>query len=161
MSNTVNNVICGNYIGVNASGETALGNQLSGIGLFGGTGNIIGGTVAGARNVISGNTNGSYYDYGVFIANPGTSGNVIEGNYIGLGADGLTPVPNYYGVLFAGGAANNTARRHGRRRGQLRFRQRFLRCLYQRSGHQRKFGRGQFYRHRCHRHQWHRRLHQC
>ncbi|HXR48916.1 MAG TPA: M12 family metallopeptidase [Candidatus Limnocylindrales bacterium] len=107
ISNSVNNVICGNYIGVNANGETALGNQLSGIGLFGGTGNIIGGTVAGARNVISGNTNGSYYDYGMFIANPVTSGNVIEGNYIGLGADGLTPVPNYYGVLFAGGAANN------------------------------------------------------
>ncbi|MGH6682811.1 MAG: hypothetical protein ACRECA_02605, partial [Pseudolabrys sp.] len=91
ISNTVNNVICGNYIGVNASGETALGNQLSGIGLFGGTGNIIGGTVAGARNVISGNTHGSDYDYGMFIANPVTSGNVIEGNYIGLGADGLTP----------------------------------------------------------------------
>jgi Astacin (Peptidase family M12A) len=108
ISNTVNNVILGNYIGTDASGGTALGNQLGGIGLFGGTGNIIGGTVAGARNVISGNTNGPYYDYGVLVANPVASGNVIEGNYIGLGADGTTVVPNYYGVYFAGGATNNT-----------------------------------------------------
>ncbi len=74
----------------------------------GSSSNLIGGLVPGARNVISGNTNGPYYDYGLIVAGSGTSGNVVEGNYIGLGADGLTPVPNYYGVFFAGGATNNT-----------------------------------------------------
>ncbi len=109
LTNTTGNVIFGNYIGVDASGETALGNELSGIGVFNDAqGNFIGGANPNARNVISGNTNGPYYDYGVFVAGSGASGNVIEGNYIGLGADGLTPVPNYYGVLFAGGATNNT-----------------------------------------------------
>jgi titin len=84
-------------------------NTIGGVFLAAGaTGNLIGGVTTGARNVISGNTNGPYYSYGVLAAGSGTSGNLIEGNYIGLGADGLTPVPNYYGVYFYGGATNNT-----------------------------------------------------
>jgi titin len=44
----------------------------------------------------------------VLITDPGTSGNVVEGNYIGLGSDGLTAVPNYWGMACANGATNNT-----------------------------------------------------
>jgi hypothetical protein len=107
-SDVVGNAIQGNFIGMDATGTNALPNTIAGVTIdTGSSSNFIGGTVAGARNVISGNTNGPYYDYGVFVAGSGTSGNVIEGNYIGLGADGLTPVPNYYGVLFGGGATNN------------------------------------------------------
>ena len=40
--------------------------------------NTIGGTVAGAGNVISGNTND-----GVEITGTGTTGNVVAGNFIG------------------------------------------------------------------------------
>jgi len=108
-SNTTANVVLGNYIGTDASGSYAVPNTIGGVFLAAGaTGNLIGGVTTGARNVISGNTNGPYYSYGVLAAGSGTSGNLIEGNYIGLGADGLTPVPNYYGVYFYGGATNNT-----------------------------------------------------
>ena len=108
-SNVVNNTIQGNFIGTDITGTNALPNTIAGVTIdTGSSSNLIGGTVPGARNVISGNTNGPYYDYGVIIAGPGTGGNVLEGNYIGLGADGLTPVPNYYGAFFAGGATGNT-----------------------------------------------------
>ena len=108
-TNTAANVVLGNYIGTDTSGSYSLANTIGGVFLAAGaTGNLIGGATAGARNVISGNTNGPYYAYGVLAAGFGTSGNVIEGNYIGLGADGLTPVPNFYGVYFYGGATNNT-----------------------------------------------------
>jgi parallel beta-helix repeat protein len=108
-TNTTANVVLGNYIGTDTSGSYSVANTIGGVFLAArASSNLIGGTVPGARNVISGNTNGPYYDYGVLAAGSGTSGNVIEGNYIGLGADGLTPVPNYYGVYFYGGATNNT-----------------------------------------------------
>ena len=52
------NEVQGNFIGTNASGTGALPNANDGVELAdtNTTGNIIGGTVAGARNVISGNT---------------------------------------------------------------------------------------------------------
>ena len=108
-SNTTANIVLGNFIGTDTSGSYAVPNTIGGVFVaVGATSNVIGGGTAGARNVISGNTNGPYYDYGVLVAGSRTSGNVIAGNYIGLGADGLTPVPNYYGVYFYGGATNNT-----------------------------------------------------
>lgn len=105
LTNTTGNVISGNYLGVNASGETALGNGLSGIALFGGTQNVIGGTVPGAGNVLSGNS-----QYGLDIGNPVATGNSVQGNLIGLDAAGTNGLGNgngYGGVLLEGGAANN------------------------------------------------------
>jgi hypothetical protein len=65
--------------------------------------NTIGGTVAGARNVIAGN--------GVAgILDNGSQRNAIEGNFLGVGADGVTAVPNAAGVWLMGsnvGAAQN------------------------------------------------------
>jgi hypothetical protein len=53
---TTGNVVQGNFIGTNASGSAALANHLRGIGIsYGAFGNMIGGTVLGARNLISGN----------------------------------------------------------------------------------------------------------
>jgi titin len=83
----------GNYIGTNAAGTAALGNGAYGIGIYdGATGNTVGGTTAGARNVISAN-----HTEGVQIidgpAGP-TTGNVVEGNYVGLARDGSTALPN-------------------------------------------------------------------
>ncbi len=84
----------GNYIGVNATGTAALGNQGNGVLIGGPSGaagnntggsadNTIGGTTAG--NVISGNSGD-----GVEIGGSGTTGNVVEGNYIGGNAlDGV------------------------------------------------------------------------
>jgi len=106
-SNVVNNTVLGNYIGTDATGMNALPNTVAGVTIdTGSSSNLIGGTVAGARNVISGNI--LNYDYGVIITGPGTSGNLVEGNYIGLGANGVTAVPNYFGMMCSGGATNNT-----------------------------------------------------
>jgi Astacin (Peptidase family M12A)/Right handed beta helix region len=97
------NLVQGNYIGTDAGGASPLPNGWTGLTIFSGaTSNIIGGTVAAARNVISGNS-----AYGVVVADAGTSGNLIQGNYIGPGVDGMSAVPNNDGILFSGGATNN------------------------------------------------------
>src|SRR5207248_2866190 len=69
--------------------------------------NTIGGTVAGARNVISGN-----YEDGVDIS---ASSNLVEGNYIGTDQNGTAKLGNDTfsdvgggGVVLWGGAASNT-----------------------------------------------------
>lgn len=85
-----NNVVFGNYIGTDAGGTNSPGIQPTGVGIVSGaSGNIIGGTAAGAGNVLSGNTT-----YGVFISDPGTSGNSVEGNLIGTDATGKSALPN-------------------------------------------------------------------
>jgi hypothetical protein len=106
-SSVVHNTVQGNFIGTDATGTNSLANTVAGVTIdTGSSSNLIGGTVAGARNVISGNNLNS--DYGVIIAGPGTSGNVIEGNYVGIGANGMTAVSNYFGMMVSGGATNNT-----------------------------------------------------
>lgn len=80
------NVIQGNYIGTNAAGTAALGTFF---GIFLGTSNnTVGGTIPGARNVISGN------DSGIVMQVSGTSGNLIQGNYIGTDASGNAKIGN-------------------------------------------------------------------
>ena len=104
-SGTNNNVVKGNYIGANAAGTAAIPNAYQGIEIFGGAqNNTIGGTTAGARNVISGNT-----FQGVSVLEAGTNGNLIQGNYIGLNATGTAALPNNAaGVTIVSGAQNNT-----------------------------------------------------
>jgi hypothetical protein len=98
---TTGTLVQGNYIGTNAAGTAALGN-FDGIGInAGATATTIGGTVPGARNVISGNTR-----QGIDING---NGNVVEGNYIGTDPSGTVAVANGGdGIRFASGAANNT-----------------------------------------------------
>ena len=97
------NLVQGNFIGTDITGTVALGNALDGISMAGGTANnTIGGTVPGARNVISGN-GGS----GIGVVQPGTSGNIVQGNYIGTNAHGTSAIPNVDGIWFGEEAANN------------------------------------------------------
>ena len=66
--------------------------------------NILGGNSSGARNIISGNTR-----VGVFLQDPGTTLNRVEGNYIGTDSDGVQPVPNGGdGIVIGGEAQSNT-----------------------------------------------------
>ena len=94
-----NNVIQGNYLGVNAAGVTDFGN-VRGVYVTGGrSGNIIGGTTVAARNVISGNALGVFLD--------GSAGavtnNRVIGNYIGTNAAGTSAIQNDdYGIYVAG-----------------------------------------------------------
>jgi Astacin (Peptidase family M12A) len=102
---TSDNVVEGNYIGTDITGTNAIGNTIAGIYLPGGAqNNIIGGTIPAARNVISGNAS-----YGVYLLDPSTSGNLVEGNYIGVTPDGAHALGNgFAGVIIFGGATNNT-----------------------------------------------------
>jgi hypothetical protein len=101
-SGTSGNLIQGNYIGLGSNGVTAVSNYFGMVCSAGATNNTFGGTVAGARNVISGN-----FSYGMLVKDPGTSGNVVEGNFVGLDASGVTAVPDYFGVICYNGATNN------------------------------------------------------
>jgi len=110
-SNTTANVVLGNFIGTDFSGSNSVpnglvaGNSYAGIGIFAGaSGNLIGGTNALARNIISGNTN-----VGVYLAGPGVTNNVIEGNYIGLNVAGTATLPSQgNGIYLVGGVSGNT-----------------------------------------------------
>jgi len=98
------NIVEGNYIGLNPSGEAAIPNTWSGVNIYGGAqGNLIGGTVPGAANLISGNS-----IQGISFQDSGTSGNLVEGNWIGLDATGAAAIPNAAsGVeIFSGAQAN-------------------------------------------------------
>src|SRR5258706_324934 len=79
-----NNVIKGNWIGLNASG-TALGNGGDGVNIDAATSTTIGGTAANTGNVIA------YNALGVYVGQNSAVSNAIEGNSIygntGLGID--------------------------------------------------------------------------
>jgi len=99
----VGNTIQGNYIGTNSAGAN-LGNAGDGIQIANSQDNIIGGTVAGARNIISGNE-----DAGVMIKGSEATGNVIQGNYIGTDPTGTTPLGNFAdGIWIRQGASHNS-----------------------------------------------------
>lgn len=110
------NTIIGNYIGTSRDGLSAAPNGTSGVDIVeGAKNNTIGGnpTIAGNRNVISGNRGA-----GVFLQGDNTTGNLVRGNYIGVGSDGSTPLGNLpgvggpsnpgFGVLIGFGARQNT-----------------------------------------------------
>ena len=104
LSGTVNTLIVGNYIGVDAAGTAEAGNAVAGVFIeSGATANTIGGTSAGAGNLISGNTGD-----GVYIGGGGTTGNVVLGNLIGTNAAETAAIGNITGVLIGAGASGNT-----------------------------------------------------
>src|SRR5262249_24714789 len=62
---------------------------IDGVKLFAGTtGNTVGGTAAGAGNLISGNGSS-----GVTVSDSGTTGNVVQGNDVGTDANGHGFIP--------------------------------------------------------------------
>ncbi len=77
----------GNFIGTNAAGTAALPNQQQGI-YVNSPNNVIGGTTATARNLISGNL-----AQGLFFVS-GANGNIVAGNYIGTNVDGTAALGN-------------------------------------------------------------------
>lgn len=100
---TTLNTIAGNLIGTDKDGAADIPNSSEGVHLFGGANvNTIGGTVPGARNVISGNAQS-----GVRLSDAGTTGNILQGNYVGLDATGTAALPNNWGILIDAGANSN------------------------------------------------------
>ena len=80
------NTVSGNHIGTDASGSSALGNDIHGIWIDTSPHNTIGGSSIGEQNLIAGN--GSH---GIHIDD--SSDTVVKGNLIGVTADG-SAIPN-------------------------------------------------------------------
>ncbi|WP_165227378.1 beta strand repeat-containing protein [Aquisphaera insulae] len=101
ISNASNNVIQGNFVGVANFSNVAVPNRGYGIVVTSSTGTTIGGTVAGAGNVVSGNgTQGIEINAGQTTS----SGTLIAGNIVGLNALGTIAVPNSGYGIFQNGA---------------------------------------------------------
>ena len=95
-------VVQGNFIGTDVTGTVALGNLGHGVDIKG-PGNIVGGTTVAARNVISGNMNG------VVIRSVGTTGNLVQGNFIGTDVTGTLGLGNSQnGIRFSAGSFGNS-----------------------------------------------------
>jgi CSLREA domain-containing protein len=94
------NVVEGNLVGTTLDGTAGLGNAT---GLFvNGSDNTIGGTGAGAGNVISGNS-GAGSSEGIHIEG---NGNQALGNFIGTNASGTQAIPNTTGVVVMTSSQN-------------------------------------------------------
>lgn len=108
-------IIEGNYIGLDASGATVVGNGGAGIEIYNFSSNNRIGTDGdgindlGERNVIAGNNGGAPpFQANIHILN-GANANVIAGNYIGLSAAGtsLGLSGGIRGILIGGGNTIN------------------------------------------------------
>ncbi len=82
------------FIGTDPTGTLAVPNGTGVVMTSGVTGNLIGGSAAGAGNLISGNTTG--------IQSTGGGANVIQGNLIGTSITGSSPVSNGRGISLTG-----------------------------------------------------------
>ncbi len=97
------NLIEGNFIGTDKSGSADRGNAEQGVLIEGNSANTIGGTTAAARNVVSAN------QWGIQVDGASATDNLITGNFVGTDSTGALPLGNEInGILFSGGAANNT-----------------------------------------------------
>ena len=95
--NGSDDVVTGNMIGTDATGNVLLGNAYDGIYVDSTASNEqIGGDTPGAGNVISGNAG-----IGVYIE-PGSGGNTVAGNEIGTNAAGTVALGNSEGIVIGG-----------------------------------------------------------
>jgi hypothetical protein len=85
----VGNLIEGNFIGTDKTGTVIQANDL---GISGGRNIVIGGTTSAARNIISGN-----FTQGILIGGSSSTGNLVQGNYIGTDLTGTVALPNGFG----------------------------------------------------------------
>ena len=95
------NVVQGNLIGTDKNGSTAVGNYVGVAVSDSSSNNTIGGTIAAARNVISGSG-----AFGVLI--DGVSGTELQGNYIGTDVNGSIALANGLDGVALSGATDNT-----------------------------------------------------
>lgn len=102
-SSATDNKVLGNYIGVDENGIADLGNGGNGVNVDDAPNNKVGGTEAGAGNIISGNG-----VEGVLIADSDATGNEVEGNFIGTNAAGSADLGNSSDGVVISTASNNT-----------------------------------------------------
>jgi Calx-beta domain-containing protein/pre-peptidase/VCBS repeat protein len=92
------NLVQGNYVGTNVTGNGDLGNEGNGIIVINGTNHVIGGTGAGAGNLVSGNNSP-----GIALGFSDPAGILVQGNFIGTNAAGTAALPNLGGGIIVGG----------------------------------------------------------
>lgn len=125
--NSENGDITGNTVGLDITGSNAFSNVLNPdvTGEFPLTASVvasgsdirIGGATLAERNIVAGNDAAELFNVGGILVLPnfiqGTPASdiTIEGNYIGVGSDGITAFPNLSsGITFLGGAENSLVR---------------------------------------------------
>jgi len=96
------NTITGNYLGTDVTGTLRRGNSGANLLITNSAANLIGGTTAAERNIISGGN-----DDGVDLVGTGARNNVIQGNYIGTDVTGTLSVSNWNGIWIIQGAHSN------------------------------------------------------
>ena len=102
-SPAADNRVEGNYFGTDVTGTKVQANSQGIVLEAGASQNTIGGANSGAGNVISGTTSQAVRLRGI-----GTTGNLVEGNFIGTDAAGSAALGNGYGVEIDEGASGNT-----------------------------------------------------
>jgi CSLREA domain-containing protein len=101
--NAQGNLIQGNYIGTDVTGDLNRGNRLFGIEIRSAPRNTVGGTSPGARNIISGSLLS-----GVAISGDIATGNLLQGNFIGTNASGSLSLGNQITGVEIASAPGNT-----------------------------------------------------
>jgi hypothetical protein len=94
--------IKGNYIGTNAAGSAAVPNTSDGVAILQTVGVTVGGIDPGAGNIIPGNGGAGIHSFSKV-------GLLVQGNFIGLGADALTKIGNQRGVFVDNPAESSSS----------------------------------------------------
>ncbi len=97
-----NNTVQGNYVGVNGAGTGSVANAV-GVLLMDATNNLVGGGWPEMRNIIAGNT-------GDGLQLRRSKANRIQGNYIGLTANGSNVLGNAIGIYGVGEVLYDTTK---------------------------------------------------
>ena len=95
-----NDLVESSYIGIDSTGNNAMGNGEAGVAIIdGATGNTIGGSTAGSGNAISANAGDGVDDIDA-------NSNLIAGNWIGTNATGTAALGNIGDGIFVSGSSS-------------------------------------------------------
>ncbi|HON08216.1 MAG TPA: hypothetical protein PLW02_08980, partial [Verrucomicrobiota bacterium] len=101
-TNSSNNIVIGNLVGVDITGTNRLGNSQHGVVILSSSSNTIGGSTENKRNIISGNGSA-----GILIANTDSKSNKVIGNYIGMDINGTLVVSNQLDGVYIQNSTDN------------------------------------------------------
>jgi len=104
-TNSIKNVIAGNYIGTNFDGTAAIGNEGAGIVIVGDL-NLIGTNGDGVSDSLEANVISGNHNVGIFLASFNC---IVAGNYIGVDKTGMNALGNMYdGITINVDSSSNT-----------------------------------------------------